>query len=629
MSSSNTPWWAESESTQQMNDERNNNMAEGIAPRKPSKKKRSSSRNEGGPREPPRPLSQSSRSSSGGSNRESPRPLSQTSRSNSEGSRNSQRNVSDRRSSKRDAASPSPSPSSRPRSVSRDSRTSSNGGSTSRSKRSPSSPSPRKADPALTGIDTSKPKAFSKGSTRSTSGSSQTSGHTTSTGSNSSSGRKYTVKELINSLGVDDDVELPPALERRVRDFKFAQSKRRERHGDKKPWGIFGLYAHLSDIRADLEWAEDAAWRRQQKQPYLSWTDFEKTHKGANNRPWFTYAIIGLCSIMFVVTIAVNGWTVEPLNVNPLIGPSGETLVKCGARDTDLIVNEGEWYRLFTPMILHAGLVHYVINMLAMWFVGGAVEQSHGSLSAAVLFCVPAVGGNIISALCLPQYISVGASGGIFGLIGGCVADIALNWDLLFLKTTTDEDTRFRHFMVLFWLFLDMFVNCLIGLTPLVDNFTHLGGFLYGLSCGLSTIERLAVGFFGIHSGKYAKHLNLLMRFGGLIVSVVAIMITTIFLSNSDGLSSPCHGCRYISCVPFPPGSQDKWWHCDDCDFVTADLFVAANGSGLYEMIELKCPNGDVESISVSGEGMTDREDVRLALPGYCRAHCEDVFKHL
>ena len=284
---------------------------------------------------------------------------------------------------------------------------------------------------------------------------------------------QYTVSELVKYLGAtDDDVHgLPPALERRVRDFKFARSKRLERHGEQKPWGIYGLYAHLSDIRADLEWAEDAAWRRQQDQPYLSWRDFEDGRdKGLHNRPWFTYTILFLCTIMMIVTLGVNGWVFEPLSVNPLIGPSAETLIKCGARDTNLIVNDGQWFRLFTPMILHAGLVHYILNMLALYFIGGAVEQSHGFASAAVLFIIPAVGGNILSAICLPQYISVGASGGIFGLIGGCLADITLNWNLLFLKTTTDEKSRMRHLMVLLWLGFDIIVNCLLGLTPFVGE---------------------------------------------------------------------------------------------------------------------------------------------------------------
>jgi len=50
--------------------------------------------------------------------------------------------------------------------------------------------------------------------------------------------------------------------------------------------------------------------------------------------------------------------------------------------------------------------------MLALWFIGSAVEQSHGFLAAALLFILPAIGGTLLSALFLPEYISVGASGG-------------------------------------------------------------------------------------------------------------------------------------------------------------------------------------------------------------------------
>eukprot|EP00934_Nitzschia_sp_Nitz4_P007860 Nitzschia sp. Nitz4//scaffold366_size23882//20707//22641//NITZ4_008444-RA/size23882-processed-gene-0.29-mRNA-1//1//CDS//3329549317//7850//frame0 len=447
---------------------------------------------------------------------------------------------------------------------------------------------------------------------------------TTNTANNSindSSYRRYSIKELIPHLRDNVPLDsLPPALERRVRDFKFAQNKRADRHGEQNAWGIFGLYKHLSDIRADLEWAEDAAWRRQQGEPYLSWTDFENARdKGAHNRPWFTYTTIAVCTFMLVVTFGVNGWSVEPLNINPLIGPSSDTLVRIGARQTDKIVNSGQWYRLFTPLVLHAGLVHYIINMLALYFIGAAVEQSHGLASAAVLFVLPAVGGNILSAICLPQYISVGASGGIFGLIGGCIADIAIHWDMLFIN---EEDSR-QHFMVLFWLALDMVVNCIIGFTPFVDNFTHLGGFLYGLLCGLSTIERLAVGFFGAQSTS-KPWVSTLTRFSGVIISVLCILISTILLAQTDGVTSPCHGCRYISCVPFPPRADDKWWYCDDCDFVTANLF--ADSLGRYERIDLDCPNGDVETIDVYDDALFDKETIRKELPSYCRDYCDVVF---
>jgi len=60
--------------------------------------------------------------------------------------------------------------------------------------------------------------------------------------------------------------------------------------------------------------------------------------------------------------------------------------------------------------------------MFALWFVGKAIEQIHGFFPAVVQFVVSAVGGTILSAIFLPEYITVGASGGIFGLIGGCIA---------------------------------------------------------------------------------------------------------------------------------------------------------------------------------------------------------------
>jgi hypothetical protein len=79
----------------------------------------------------------------------------------------------------------------------------------------------------------------------------------------------------IEILSEKDEEKMTPALKRRLRDFSFAQQKRRETYGEKNPWGIIGLYDHLTGIRTDIEWAEDAAWRREHNEPYLSWSDFE------------------------------------------------------------------------------------------------------------------------------------------------------------------------------------------------------------------------------------------------------------------------------------------------------------------------------------------------------------------
>ena len=117
--------------------------------------------------------------------------------------------------------------------------------------------------------------------------------------------------------------------------------------------------------------------------------------------------------------------------------------------------------------------MHYFINILALWFVGKAIETSHGLVAASVLFVIPAVGGTILSAIFLPEYITVGASGGIFGLIGACLSDIIMNWKLLFSDFITENGKRHKHAMVIVFLLLDIALNMILGCTPYVDNWSH------------------------------------------------------------------------------------------------------------------------------------------------------------
>lgn len=290
----------------------------------------------------------------------------------------------------------------------------------------------------------------------------------------------YSLQDLIQVLSQESSTSthfVDPELERRVLDFRLAQQKRRQKYGDSQATGgIFGLYHHLAQTRMDLEWAQDAAWRRQHQAPYLAWSDYVEARPQVV-RPYFTWALVGVCTIMMFVEFGLNDWKIEPLSVNPLIGPSAEALVRAGARETSKIVVEGQWFRLFTPLVLHAGFIHYAVNMGALWFIGGAFEESHGVLHTVLLFLIPGVGGNILSAIFLPQYVSVGASGGIFGLIGGCVADITMNWPLLFITTEqNDENTKRKHVRALLWLVVDIFVNTLIGFT---------------VRCGVSTLANV------------------------------------------------------------------------------------------------------------------------------------------
>lgn len=352
---------------------------------------------------------------------------------------------------------------------------------------------------------------------------------------------------------------------------------------------------------------------------YLSWADFDASKKNGVNRPFFTYFLLFTCSIALVASIALNGWVFEPLDVNPMIGPSAETLIRMGAKDSYLIVVENQVWRLISSAILHAGLVHYFVNCLALRFVGGAIETTHGSLAAGLLFGIPAIGGTILSAIFLPEYITVGASGGIFGLIGACLADIMTNWKHLFSDFVTENGKRGRHIMVVVFLFLDIALNCLIGLTPYVDNFTHLGGLVYGFLIGLTTMERLKGEFFGLQENWWSQTKQIITRFLGLIISLILIIITAVILLGGNGESIPCPNCMWLSCVPFPPWESpgNKWWYCDDCGTVTAEIVEKPS---LH--LQLDCPDGTNVAVGLDEAEELNRQGLIDALPQYCRDFC-------
>ena len=80
---------------------------------------------------------------------------------------------------------------------------------------------------------------------------------------------------------------------------------------------------------------------------------------------------------------------------------------------------DGEYYRLITSAFLHTGVTHLAFNMLALWFVGSAIEPRLGRWRYLTVYLLSALGGSVLSyAVDSPFQSSVGASGAVFGLFG-------------------------------------------------------------------------------------------------------------------------------------------------------------------------------------------------------------------
>ncbi|ETV90787.1 hypothetical protein H310_14457 [Aphanomyces invadans] len=257
----------------------------------------------------------------------------------------------------------------------------------------------------------------------------------------------------------------------------------------------------------------------------------------------FVLSMIAINAIIFVAEIGENGWAFEDMKVNPLLGPNGEVLLKMGAQRSNLIF-AGDWWRLFTAMFLHGGLLHLLFNMLALYQLGVELETTFDRRRVIAIYFVSGLVGATCSAVFAPDMVGVGASGAIFGLFGATFAEFLLNWDLY--------TNRFWHMVKLIVVGM---INLGIGLLPFVNNFAHLSGFLSGLGMGFAMLSLPTTRHHRLLNTRTPKQ-RVLGKIGGSFTVGFALLFI-VLLSTESNASKACSWCKYLDCVPAP------WWSCD------------------------------------------------------------------
>ena len=203
--------------------------------------------------------------------------------------------------------------------------------------------------------------------------------------------------------------QIDPKILLWIKLFHFAHGQRLKKKRS-RPYLVVYLFKNVSNVRSDLTWAQDAAHRREVGLPYISYEDYYNKEQNGLVRPYFTYIYILACVTMMVVTFDRSEWTFADPNTNPMIGPPPEILLEMGALESRTMIENNEWWRLITPMFLHAGIIHLGINMVGMILMMRIIERSHGFFATAGLFLASGVAANVVSALLQPGFILVGVS---------------------------------------------------------------------------------------------------------------------------------------------------------------------------------------------------------------------------
>ncbi len=136
-----------------------------------------------------------------------------------------------------------------------------------------------------------------------------------------------------------------------------------------------------------------------------------------------------------------------------------------------------EYWRILTGATVHGGLIHAGMNCYAFYSFGRVMEMLANRAHVAIVFLLAAIGGGILSLIFLPGATSVGASGGIVGLIGYLAVYAFRRRDFI--------SKEFRRGLIFNIGFIFLYG---LALYQVIDNFGHLGGLITGAIYGFISI---------------------------------------------------------------------------------------------------------------------------------------------
>lgn len=184
-----------------------------------------------------------------------------------------------------------------------------------------------------------------------------------------------------------------------------------------------------------------------------------------------TFALISACVLVYVGVAYAGSVAGTPLNVG-LVNQPYDVLLR-GALVPELVAR-GEYWRLLSSVFLHSGAIHLGFNMLSLYYLGSFVEESFGRGRFLALYVLSGLSGGI-AYLYFGDFAgsAVGASGAIFGLLGG-----VLGYSLR-RGTFSWQNPIIRQLLILTAL------NLYLGFTiPNISNTAHIGGLIGGAVFG-------------------------------------------------------------------------------------------------------------------------------------------------
>jgi len=202
----------------------------------------------------------------------------------------------------------------------------------------------------------------------------------------------------------------------------------------------------------------------QQPQPLAQIQPQKISVKLPERQPLVVYILLGITVFVFLLQMLTEG---GQFGRCPFFNET-DLPVCYGIKVNELIL-DGQWWRLITPVLLHANLLHIGFNMYALWVLGPELDRHFGHLPFLALYLLSGFAGVVLSFLLTPN-ASLGASTAVFGLLAAQGMFVYRNQRLFGRRA----QLMLRNIINI------AVINLLIGLSPGIDNWGHVGGLLGG-----------------------------------------------------------------------------------------------------------------------------------------------------
>ncbi len=184
-----------------------------------------------------------------------------------------------------------------------------------------------------------------------------------------------------------------------------------------------------------------------------------------SGKPFFTYLFMIIQVIIFLLMEIKGGST------------NSATLIAFGAKYSPYIL-QGEWWRFFTPMVIHIGFIHLLMNTISLYLIGAEVERIYGNTRFLLIYLFAGFSGTLASFMMSPS-LAAGASGAIFGCFGALLY-FGIVYPKLFFRTMGSS------------VIILIIINLIYGFSvPGIDNAGHIGGLIGGfLAAGVVSLPK-------------------------------------------------------------------------------------------------------------------------------------------